>query len=78
LQLRLRQFNVAGLRNVNHAKLIGRIDGQPPFPVGERMTYSCPTAGNLFLGINDRGVTNNSGTFIATVRLRKVNIQVPR
>ena len=54
---------------VNHAALIGSIDGQPPyFPVGKENTYTCPARGRLFLGINDEGVDNNSGKFSATIK----------
>jgi hypothetical protein len=61
-----RGANVKGLRDVNHAALIGSIDGQPPyFPVGKKKTYICDAVGRLFLGINDKGVDNNRGKFVA-------------
>jgi CHAT domain len=61
----------APMPNVNHAALIGSIDGQPPyFPVGKEKTYICDAVGRLFLGINDEGVDNNSGRFSATIKRR--------
>ena len=51
-----------------HASLIGSVDGTgDPFFVGSGTSYPCQRAGNLFLGINDIGVANNSGAFVATV-----------
>jgi hypothetical protein len=61
----------APMPKVNHAALIGSIDGQPPyFQVGKEETYSCDAGGRLFLGINDEGVVNNSGEFSATIKRR--------
>lgn len=66
----LSQFNV--LDAENHGALIGRIgDGGAPFAVGSDFSSASLAPGRLFLGINDRGVDNNSGTFAATVTLRK-------
>jgi hypothetical protein len=68
-----RGANVKGLRNVNHAALIGSIAGQPPyFLVGKKKTYICDAVGRLFLGINDNGVDNNSGKFFATIKERTI------
>jgi hypothetical protein len=65
--------NVKGLRDVNHAALIGSIDGQPPyFPVGKKTTYTCHAVGRLFLGINDIDVGNNGGKFVATINERTI------
>ncbi len=67
----LRQFNVPGLPNANHAALIGSIDRQQPFfVVGKSATLQCLRTGSLFLGINDIGVTNNSGEFTVTIKQR--------
>jgi CHAT domain len=58
----------APMPNVNHAALIGSIDGEPPyFPVNKKTNHTCDAAGRLFLGINDEGVDNNSGRFRATI-----------
>jgi hypothetical protein len=70
---KVRVFNVKGLRDVNHAALIGSIDGQPPyFPVGKKKTYICDAVGRLFLGINDKGVDNNRGKFVARIKERMI------
>jgi hypothetical protein len=68
-----RRANVKGLRDVNHAALIGSIDGQPPyFPVGKRTSYTCHAVGRLFLGINDIDVDNNGGKFVARINERTI------
>ena len=68
-----RGANVKGLRDVNHAALIGSIDGQPPyFLVGKKKTYICDAVGRLFLGINDNGVDNNGGKFVARIKERTI------
>jgi hypothetical protein len=65
----LRQFNVPDLPDVNHGALISSIDRlQPYFVVGKQTTLRCPRAGGLFLGINDAGLTNNSGQFTAVIK----------
>ena len=64
----LRQFNVPGLPNVNHAALIGSIDRKQPSFVGKQATYRCTATGSLFLGINDAGLDNNSGHFTAVIK----------
>jgi hypothetical protein len=61
------RFNVDGLPDANHASLIGRLDQAQPFVVGLSHTYRCAERGRLFLGINDKGVTNNGGAFTATI-----------
>jgi hypothetical protein len=66
-----RGANVKGLPDANHAGLIGRIDRrQPYFIVGKRTAYTCGDGGRLFLGINDRGLDNNSGKFVAEIKKR--------
>jgi hypothetical protein len=68
----LRRNNVSGLAGANHAGLIGSFDRrQPYFVVGSDAALECPTGGgNLFLGINDDYVDNNSGKFVATIKQR--------
>jgi hypothetical protein len=54
----------------HHAGLIGRISGSgTPFFVGSDFTGPALQGGELFLGINDIGVDNNSGAFAATVQV---------
>jgi hypothetical protein len=63
-----RQYNVEGLEEANHASLIGRIgEAGAPFLVGSELSSTADTEGRLFLGINDRDVSNNSGEFTATI-----------
>jgi hypothetical protein len=66
----LHEYNVVELQDSNHAALIGRLDQTKPFVVGSFHTFSCAERGRLFLGINDKdkGVANNSGAFIATIK----------
>jgi hypothetical protein len=62
--------NLAGVEDANHAGLIGRIgeDGVP-FEVGTKFELAVESDGRLYLGINDIGVDNNDGEFVATVTL---------
>jgi hypothetical protein len=56
----------------HHAALIGLIAGSgEPFLVGANYNSVAPAAGRLYLGINDVGLGNNSGEYIATVRLQQ-------
>lgn len=48
--------------------LIARIGNSAPFPIGDQTTVTMPANGQLFLGINDDHVQDNSGGF-------RVNIQ---
>ena len=48
--------------------LIARVGNGAPFPIGDQKTVTVPAAGQLFLGINDDHVEDNSGGF-------RVNIQ---
>jgi hypothetical protein len=68
-QPRLRAFSV--LRSAPHAALIGEIVGSGqghPFLVGSRYhTDSSDQSGLLLLGVNDRGLSNNTGEFTARI-----------
>lgn len=67
----LRQYNV--LDSENHGALIGRIgENGLPFAVGSDFASASLAPGRLFLGVNDRGVDNNSGSFTAVVTVRKL------
>lgn len=63
----LRIYNV--VPDVNHAALIGRIgdDPAPPFLVGASKQWVADRSGHLYLGINDVGVGNNTGSFTSIV-----------
>ncbi len=69
-----RQYNLEGLRDVNHAGLIGRIgEAGTPFQVGRLLVSRADTDGRLFLGINDTDVANNDGEFTATITVNPDN-----
>lgn len=65
------QFNVEGFPDANTMTVIGSLDEKPDtfFVVGESATFVCPRDGELYLGVNDAGVENNSGAFEATITL---------
>jgi len=48
--------------------LIGRINNGTPFPIGAGGTVTMPAAGRLFIGVNDRELSDNSGTYMVTIR----------
>lgn len=62
-------YNVPGLPDAPTAGLIGSLDVQEPFFVGSGTTYVCPRDGELYLGVNDVGLSGNSGAFGATITL---------
>jgi hypothetical protein len=47
--------------------LIARVGNSAPFPIGESQTVTMPANGQLFLGINDDHVADNSGGYRVTV-----------
>lgn len=60
------EYNLIG--DMNHAGLIGRItDAGDAFAVGSDADFEAHEDGRLYLGINDKGVENNSGEFEASV-----------
>jgi hypothetical protein len=63
------QYNVEGFEDANTMTVIGSLDQDPKtfFVVGDGTSYICPREGGLYLGVNDRGVENNSGAFLATI-----------
>ncbi|MGY4645048.1 hypothetical protein [Cellulomonas sp. URHB0016] len=63
------QYNVEGFPDANTMTVIGSLDQDPNtfFVVGDGTSYICPRDGGLYLGVNDRGVDNNSGAFLATI-----------
>lgn len=48
--------------------LIGRVGNGEPFPIGNSATITMPAAGELFLGINDDEVGDNSGGFRVSIQ----------
>ncbi|WP_421735617.1 hypothetical protein [Cellulomonas sp.] len=69
LDPRFHQYNVEGFPDANTMTIIGSLDEDPDtfFVVGEKATYVCTKDGELYLGVNDVGVQNNSGAFEATI-----------
>jgi Caspase domain len=66
----LRQFNL--LPSTNHAALIAKIGDQgQPFLVGSSLNTVAYTTGRLYLGVNDAGLGNNSGSFNVRIELGK-------
>lgn len=60
------------LMSADHGALLGMIGGDgEPFFVGDDQQFDAPASGQLFLGINDTGVENNSGEFRAQVTVRR-------
>lgn len=50
--------------------LIGRIDGDQPFFIGNRRAVRAPSSGRLYLGVNDDYLADNSGAFEAMVTVQ--------
>jgi hypothetical protein len=66
------QYNVPGLPDAATAGLIGSLDREQQFFfIGSAADYTCPRAGQLYLGINDRGLAGNSGAWTASIRIEK-------
>ena len=52
--------------------LIGRIGNGAPFGIGNQTLVPMPATGELFLGVNDDEVGDNSGGFVVDVRPQPV------
>jgi hypothetical protein len=64
----VRPFNLAELPDDNHNALVGRIGPTgAPFLIGEQRTFTADSAGVLYLGVNDQGVQNNTGFYVASI-----------
>jgi hypothetical protein len=48
--------------------LIARVGNGAPFPIGNQTNVTMPANGQLFLGINDDHVGDNSGGFRVNIR----------
>ena len=69
-QPQIRRFNV--VPNVDHSGLIGRVGAAgSAFAVGHEHRFKATVAGPLFLGVNDIGVDNNDGAFVARVTVTR-------
>jgi hypothetical protein len=53
---------------VNCWSMLFRI-GTPgvPFPTGKKISFTSPQAGELFLGVNDNNLSDNSGSWTAKI-----------
>lgn len=57
----------APIRNSLAGALIGRIGNGAPFGIGNQASIPAPASGRLFLGINDDGLSDNTGEFRVVV-----------
>jgi small nuclear ribonucleoprotein (snRNP)-like protein len=48
--------------------LIGRINNGAPFMIGAGGVVSMPANGRLFIGVNDNELSDNSGSYMVTIR----------
>jgi hypothetical protein len=53
--------------NAAGGALIGRVGNSQPFLIGNRDAVRMPASGELFLGINDNILTDNTGNFTVTL-----------
>ena len=53
----------APMPNTLAGALIGRIGNGAPFGIGNQTTLVAPASGQLFLGVNDRDLNDNTGEF---------------
>ena len=58
------------LLQANAGAVIARVDNSAPFLVGDRRTVRAPAGGEIFLGVNDDFLGDNSGTFRVTITVR--------
>lgn len=63
-----RKTATAPLPNNFAGALIGRVGNSEPFPIGDQTTVTMPAAGQLFLGINDDHLADNTGGFRVNIR----------
>ena len=60
------------LINENTGALIGKIsDRGEPFKIGDKFRYVPPNDGVIFLRVNDKKLTDNSGAFDVTITIEK-------
>jgi hypothetical protein len=63
-----RQSPGSPMPSISSGALIGRIGDGAPFSIGDQTSTAMPAAGQLFLGINDDQLADNSGAFRVTVQ----------
>jgi len=57
------------IMGVSHAALIARIGDHDPFFIGDHFSHTVGESGELFLGINDTDLGNNSGTLEVQIQV---------
>ena len=57
----------AALTDVAAGALIAKVGDGPPFPIGDAASATMPAGGQLWLGINDGRLADNTGGFRVTV-----------
>jgi hypothetical protein len=58
----------APVRSMGVGGLIARVGTGAPFPIGSNsQPITMPADGRLYLGVNDSGVSDNSGAFVVTI-----------
>lgn len=63
-----RRAEQAPLPNALAGALIGRVGNGAPFGIGNQTSVPMPSSGELFLGVNDDEMNDNSGGFVVDVR----------
>jgi hypothetical protein len=54
-----------------HATLIARINQGPILVVGNEITFEAENTGGLMLRMNDKNISDNSGSIIVSVKIRR-------
>ncbi|MGH8873084.1 MAG: hypothetical protein ACRDWS_14060, partial [Acidimicrobiia bacterium] len=62
-----RRFNLPELPTDNHNAMVGRVGDGDPFLVGDSLTFTADADGVFYLGVNDQGVENNTGQYVASI-----------
>jgi hypothetical protein len=57
----------APMPNIPVGAMVGRIGTSAPFGIGNLASVQMPASGQLFLGINDDHVADNSGQYNVTL-----------
>ncbi len=70
-----RQAPNAPIRRSLAGALIGRVGNGAPFGIGDQTSVPMPASGRLFLGVNDDGLSDNSGEFRVIVTAPSVGIR---
>lgn len=61
----------APITGVFAGALIGVIQGQPAFAIGDQSQITAPSSGKLFLGVNDDYLQDNRGEFVVTLTVER-------